>query len=68
MIAQIQLILAILLIIAIVATQRGSDLSLTFGGTSEVYTQKRGAEKLLFRITIVLAIAFVGVSFWMMLS
>lgn len=54
-----QLIVSILLILMIMVQNRSSGLSATFGGSGTVSTTKRGAEKIVFRATIVLAILFV---------
>lgn len=51
---------AILMALGILLQQRGSGLSSTFGGTGNVYTSKRGAEKIVFFFTIVMAGLFVG--------
>ena len=51
---------SIMLIIAILLQNQGSGLGSAFGGESNFYRTKRGAEKLLFYTTIVLAIIFVG--------
>lgn len=53
---------AALLIIAVLLQQRGSGLSGTFGGEGSTYSTRRGAEKIIFVATIILAILFVGVS------
>lgn len=58
-----QLILATLLIIAILLQQKGSGLSGVFGGSSNVYSTKRGVDKILFYATIVMAVIFFGLSF-----
>ncbi|PIQ92780.1 MAG: preprotein translocase subunit SecG [Parcubacteria group bacterium CG11_big_fil_rev_8_21_14_0_20_39_14] len=56
-----QIIIAGLLITAILLQQRGAGLSSAFGGgESNVYSKKRGFEKLLFTSTIVLAVLFIG--------
>lgn len=57
-----QIILAALLIIAILLQQRGAGLSGAFGGEGGVYSTRRGAEKVIFAATIVIAILFFGVS------
>ena len=57
-----QIGLSILLIAAILLQQRGTGLSSTFGGGSLEYSTKRGAEKIIFVATIVLAILFLAVS------
>jgi len=54
-----QMIVAVLLILSILSQQRSSGLSATFGGTGSFSVSKRGAEKILFRFTIILAILFV---------
>lgn len=50
---------AILMIIAILLQQRGASLGAGFGGSSELYTTRRGLDKNLFEVTIFLAITFV---------
>jgi preprotein translocase subunit SecG len=54
----IQIILAILLMAAILMQQRGSGLGMAFGGQGNVYRSRRGIEKVLFIITIVIAVLF----------
>ncbi len=56
----IQLISGILLIITILMQNRGSGIGGAFGGGSEVYSVKRGVEKTIFNISIVLAIIFLA--------
>lgn len=58
----IQLSSAILLIIAVLLQRRGAGLGATFGGEGNVYRTKRGMEKYLFVLTIVLAVIFLGIS------
>ena len=55
----IQIIVAILLILVIIIQQKGSGLGSAFGGDLGFYRTKRGAEKLLFYITIILASVFI---------
>ena len=50
---------AILMILAILLQQRGASLGAGFGGSSELYTTRRGIDKNLFEVTIFLAIVFV---------
>ena len=57
-----QLVLSILLIIVILLQQKGSGLSGVFGGSSNIYSTKRGVDKFLFYGTIVLSIIFFGIS------
>jgi protein translocase SecG subunit len=54
-----QVIVSILLVIVILVQNQSSGLSATFGGQGPITTTKRGAEKVVFRATIVLAILFV---------
>lgn len=54
----VEIILAVLLIAVILMQQKGTGLGSAFGGGGQVYYQKRGFEKWLFRATIVLATAF----------
>ena len=57
-----QIIVSLLLMGAILLQARGTGLGAVFGGESGVYRTKRGAEKILFIVTIVLAIAFLGLA------
>lgn len=57
-----QIVLSFLLVAGILLQQRGSGLGSAFGGGNLEYSTKRGAEKFIFRATIVLAILFVIVS------
>lgn len=54
----VQLIIAVLLVGAIILQQKGTGLGSTFGGESQIYRTKRGAERILFIATIILAILF----------
>jgi protein translocase SecG subunit len=64
----IQIILAILLAGSILLQQRGTGLSSTFGGSSMEYSTKRGAEKVIFYASIVIAILFLAVSVWRIIA
>ena len=55
----IQIGLAILLMIAILLQHRGTSLGGAFGGEGAVYRSRRGAEKFLFYLTIIVALLFV---------
>jgi preprotein translocase subunit SecG len=57
-----QIIIATLLIITIILQQRGTSLGTAFGGGGETYRSKRGLEKMLFYMTIILAILFAASS------
>ena len=55
--------IAILLAILIVIQHRASGLSSTFGGSgAATIVQRRGAEKIIFQITIWLSVAFFSLS------
>lgn len=58
----IQLVLSVLLIIVILLQQKGAGLSGIFGGSSNVYSTKRGVDKFLHWGTIVIAVVFFGVA------
>ena len=57
-----QIAVSVLLMTSILIQSRGSGLGLAFGGSSTVYRTKRGAEKIIFRATIVLAVLFLAIS------
>lgn len=54
-----ELIVSILLILVILLQNKGVGLSATFGGGGEFYKSKRGIDKFLFYVTIVLATLFI---------
>lgn len=53
-------ILGIALAFSIMLQQRASGLSATFGGTGATYVQRRGAEALLFKVSVWLGVVFFG--------
>lgn len=55
-----QIAVSILLVTVILLQQKGQGLGSAFGGSGGIYHSKRGAEKFLFIITIVLAALFIG--------
>ena len=57
-----QIILAALLSVTVLLQQKGSGLGSAFGGSSDIYQTRRGAEKFIFRATIVIAILFLGLA------
>ncbi len=59
-----QIGVSILLIILILLQARGVGLGSTFGGEGNFYFTKRGAEKTIFILTIILAVAFMGLAFY----
>ena len=60
--AIIHIIVSVLLIIAIMLQNKGAGLGQAFGGDSSIYSARRGPEKALFTLTIILAILFIGIS------
>lgn len=54
----VQILISILLTAAILLQQRGTGLGMAFGGGGEVFRTKRGIEKGLYYVTIVLAVLF----------
>lgn len=58
----VQIIVAVLLMVAILMQNRGAGLGGVFGGSGGVYLTKRGLEKKLFIATIVLAAIFILLS------
>lgn len=59
----VQTVLALLLILLIVLQNRGAGLGSAWGGGGEFYGTRRGVEKILFRLTILVAALFVVLSF-----
>jgi len=58
-----QVVVALLLMVAILLQNRGAGLGGAFGGTGGgVYLTKRGLEKKLFVVTIILAAVFILLS------
>jgi preprotein translocase subunit SecG len=55
----VTLISSVLMILTILLQQRGASLGAGFGSTGELYTTRRGIDKSLFEVTIVLAIIFI---------
>lgn len=57
-----QIVLAVVLMGLILIQSKGSGLSGVFGGEGNVYSTRRGAEKVIFSATIVVAILFFGMA------
>jgi preprotein translocase subunit SecG len=58
----VQIVLSVALILAILVQVRGGGLGGIFGQADSVYRSRRGVEKTLYRLTIVLVVLFVAVS------
>ncbi len=56
----IQIIVSLSLVLCILFQSREGGLSNLLGGGGEVYRTKRGLEKTIFIVTIILAFAFIG--------
>jgi len=54
-----QIVTSVILIILIVLQQRGTALGAGFGGGSEVYSTRRGAQKKIYYATIAFATLFI---------
>jgi len=63
----IQVCVGALLTASILLQSKGAALGNAFGGDSAFYGSRRGAEKTLFIITIILAIIFVGLAYALLL-
>jgi preprotein translocase subunit SecG len=50
---------SVLMILAVLLQQRGASLGAGFGSSGELYTTRRGLDKNLFEVTIVLCVIFV---------
>lgn len=51
---------AVLMIVLILLQTRGASLGAGFGGSGELFTARRGVDKTMHQVTIILAILFVG--------
>lgn len=58
----IQIILSVLLVVVILLQQKGGGVGGIFGGSSNIYSTKRGFDKVLFYATIVISCLFFGLS------
>ncbi len=50
---------AVLMALAILLQQRGASLGAGFGSSGELFTTRRGIDKNLFEVTIILSVIFV---------
>ena len=60
-----QLLISLILVVVVLLQTRGGDIGSAFGGGGgggSSFRTRRGLEKTLFQLTIVLAIVFVGMS------
>jgi preprotein translocase subunit SecG len=54
----VQIIVSVALIVLTVLQGKGGSLGRMFGGDSSIYKTRRGVEKTVYQITIVLAVVF----------
>jgi preprotein translocase subunit SecG len=50
---------SVLMILSILLQQRGASLGAGFGSSGELYTTRRGLDKNLFEVSVVLAVIFI---------
>ena len=62
----VQIILSIALTVALLLQAKGGGLGGILGQSNTVYRTRRGVEKILFQITIVLIVFFIGTSLLML--
>lgn len=55
----VTIVSAILLVLLVLLQQRGASLGAGMGGSGELYTERRGLEKSIFNVTIVVALVFI---------
>ncbi len=51
---------AVILVIAVLLQQRGATLGAGFGASGELFTTRRGFDKNLFDVTVIMAVVFVS--------
>ena len=61
-ILQIGQLVSAIIVIVLVLLQEGSGLSQVFGGANESFHVKRGLEKIVFILTVLATIIFIGLS------
>jgi len=59
-----QIVIAVALIVVILLQNKGAGLGNIFGGSGNIFSTKRGVDKILFRLTVALVVAFFGISLW----
>lgn len=62
LLSAVQIILSVLLMVLVLLQAKGSGLGAAFGGDFGFYHTRRGVERILFRLTIVVAIFFLASS------
>jgi len=59
-----EIVVSAALILVIILQARGSGFGGALGGSSSFFRTRRGTEKTLFQLTIVLVVVFIAVSAW----
>ena len=59
-----QIVVSVALILVIILQARGSGFGGALGGSSTFFRTRRGTEKTLFQLTIVLVVIFILMSAW----
>ncbi len=55
----ITIVSAVLMTLLILLQTRGASLGAGFGGTGELFTERRGVDKSMHQVTIILAVVFI---------
>ena len=63
-----EIVVSLALILVILLQARGSGFGGALGGSSSFFRTRRGAEKTLFQLTIVLVVVFILISAWSVTS
>ncbi len=61
-----QMVISVALVVAVLLQIRGGGLGGIFGQPDSVYRTKRGVEKVIFQLTLVLVVLFAAVSLLML--
>jgi len=64
----LQVVVSILLIVSILLQSRGEGMGVIGGGMADSHHTKRGMEKFLFQASVVLSVAFLGLSILSLIS
>lgn len=62
----VQIVICAMLVVAVLLQNRAEGLGKMFGGGGEVFRTKRGLEKVLYYATIVLIIALIAISLFIL--
>jgi protein translocase SecG subunit len=56
----VQIVFGVLIVLIVLLQQKGAGLSGVFGGSSNVYSTKRGVDSMLYYATIIIGVLFFG--------